>query len=238
MSRIFSRPLGYSVLVAVAAGLAIPAAAQTSAAASSVAPGFTPGARTIVADNFSSTAVGAMPRGWQTNGSGSVATASGFSGKWLEMAPFSTYKLAGADPLPQRFTIEFDVLTDADKTRNADGFDFGFASDNSVAKYIAGAYNNGAIAAVGVNYVGSTSVASSVTDYYRASQIDLSGYAKKVMHVSIAVDGDMARIYLDQQKIADTKLFDGTGPKYFFISAPTRTTQGAKLLFSNFRLAQ
>lgn len=236
MPRILSRTIGYTMAMAAAAGLAMPVAAQSLAVNSGYS--FTPGTQTIFADDFSSTAVGAMPKGWQTNGSGSVATVDGFPGKWMAMQPFSTYKIVGADPLPQRFTIEFDVLTATDKTRNAMGFDFGFASDNSVARYMAGAYNHGAIAAVGVNYVGATSVASSATDYYHSSQIDLTGYANKVMHISIAVDGDMAQVYLDRQKIADTKLFDGNGPKYFFISAPTRTTQGAQLLYSNFRLAR
>ncbi|MED5547590.1 MAG: hypothetical protein VYD90_20355 [Pseudomonadota bacterium] len=81
-------------------------------------------------------------------------------------------------------------------------------------------------------------VSSSATDYYHAEHLDLRHYANRVMHVSIAVEGEMLQVYLDDQKIADTRAFAGKLPRYFFISAPTRTRNNAQLLFGSFRAAQ
>ncbi|TYC87697.1 hypothetical protein [Novosphingobium sp. BW1] len=198
---------------------------------------FTPGSRTIVKTDFADAPLGTMPDTWKTNGSGAVVSVGGIAGTWLKLQPFSTYKLNDGKALPESFTVEFDVLTAADTARDAGGFYFGFARDNSVADYIMNAHNHGGIAAVNVNYAGSTSVASSATDYYHAERLDLRHYANRVMHISIAVEGEMLRVYLDDQKIADTRAFTGKLPHYFFISAPTRTRNNAQLLFGNFRAA-
>ncbi|RKF21112.1 hypothetical protein D6851_09255 [Altericroceibacterium spongiae] len=199
---------------------------------------FRAGARTIVQDDFSDTPIGAMPKEWKTNGSGSVVSVGGIPGNWLALQPFATYKLTDAPQLPASFTVEFDMVIAADTTRDAGGFYFGFTRNNSVQSYVMDAHNDGGIAAVNANFAGSTSVSSSATGYYHASKLDLRDYANRTMHVSIAVDGDMMQVYFDQQKIADAKLFDNNPAKYFFISAPTRTRHGARLLFSNFRLAE
>ncbi|MCJ1959424.1 hypothetical protein [Novosphingobium mangrovi (ex Hu et al. 2023)] len=198
---------------------------------------FTPGSRTIVATNFADAPLGTMPDAWKTNGSGAVVSVGGIAGNWLKLQPFATYKLNESKALPESFTVEFDVLTAADTARDASGFYFGFARDNSVADYIMDAHNHGAIASVHVNYTGSSNVSSSATDYYHAERLDLRHYANQVMHVSIAVEGEMLRVYLDDQKIADTRAFTGQLPRYFFISAPTRTRNNAQLLFGNFRAA-
>ncbi|MXO67150.1 hypothetical protein [Altericroceibacterium endophyticum] len=199
---------------------------------------FIPGATTLVSTSFANAPKGAMPPEFKTNGSGSIVTVAGKPGRWLALQPFATYRLTDENPLPQRFTIEFDMLIAADTARDAGGFYFGFGRTNSARKYMMDAHNNGALAAVNMNFAGSGSVSSSPTDYYHSLPLDLRKYANQIMHISIAVDGDMMRVYLDQEKIADAQLFDDNNIKYFFFSAPTRTRNGAKLLFSNFTLAE
>lgn len=197
---------------------------------------FVRGATSIVHDDFASAAVGAMPRTWKTNGSGDIVTVDGIPGNWLALQDFATYKLTNAPSLPARFTVEFDIVGSADTSRDLNSLAFGFAKDNSVRAYIQDAYNEGAITTVQLGYSGDGSVSSSATGYYHSVDRDMRSTVNRVIHVSIAVDGDNEKVYLDRDKIADAKLFDGNKVKYFFISAPVDTDHGAKFLFGNFRI--
>lgn len=197
---------------------------------------FTRGTRPLVQDSFGATPVGSMPKAWQTNGSGEIVTVASISGDWLVLQPFATYKLAKPAALPQRFTVEFDLVAAADEVRDLNSIVFGFAKDNSVREYISDAYNGGALNGVTVGYAGGSSVSSSASGYHHAVDIDLRSASNRVMHVALAVDGDTVRVYLDHDKISDAKLFDANAVKYFYISAPVSTEHGGKVLFGNFRI--
>lgn len=197
---------------------------------------FIPGTEPLVHTDFANTPVGSIPATWKTNGSGDVVTVRGLSGRWLRLQEFASYKLVDPPQLPSRFTVQFDIVVAADVTRDVGFIHAGFAKDNSVRTYIQDAYNDGAINVVTFGYSGDGGVASSATSYNHPVAMDMRGFANRVMHVSIAVDGDNERIYVDRRKIADAKLFNGNPAKYFFISAPTSTEHDAKVLFGNFRM--
>lgn len=197
---------------------------------------FVRGATPIMHDDFAGTAAGAMPRTWKTNGSGGIATIDGIPGTWLALQNFATYKLTSPPQLPARFTLEFDVIGAADTSRDLNSLTFGFAKDNSVRSYIQDAYNDGAITTVDLGYAGDGSVSSSATGYHHSVDRDMRSTVNRVIHVSIAVDGDNEKVYLDNEKIADAQLFKGNAVKYFFMSAPVDTDHGARFLFGNFRI--
>lgn len=198
---------------------------------------FTPGSTVLVQEDFSNTAIGAMPQTWKTNGSGTVVSVDGLDGKWLALDSFATYKLKQPPQLPDRFTIEFDVVFAADSSRDVGSIPFGFTANNSVRSYVQDAHNDAGIAVVTLGPRGGSSVSSSATEYYHAFDFDYKPYANRVMRVSIAVDGDAMQVYLDRTKIADSQLFRNSPSKYFFISAPINLKAGAKVLFGNFRIA-
>lgn len=198
---------------------------------------FTPGSTVLVQDDFSQTPIGAMPREWKTNGSGTVVSVGGLEGQWLSLQSFATYKLETPPRLPDSFTIEFDLVIAADSTRDVSGMPFGFTADNSVRSYVQDAHNNSGIAVVTLGPQGGSSVSSSATEYYHSFDFDYKPYANRVMHVSIAVDGNAMQVYLDRTKIADSQLFRDNPSKYFFISAPINIENGANVLFGNFRIA-
>ncbi len=198
---------------------------------------FAAGTHVVVATDFAGVNVGAMPEAWKTNGAGQIVTAGGLPGKWLSLQRFATYKLATPPALPERFTIEFDLVPVADTLRDARGVLFGFTHNNSVQSYVPDAYNDGAITATRLNFGGNSSVASSATGTSHIFDFEMDGYVNQPMHISIAVDDDRGRIYVDGTKIGDARLFDGNRAKYFFISGPTRFEHGAALLFGNFRIA-
>ena len=197
---------------------------------------FIPGTEPLVHTDFADAAIGSIPGTWKTNGSGDIVTVQGLSGKWLRLQDFASYKLVAPPRLPSRFTVQFDIVVATDVTRDIGFIHAGFANDNSVRTYLQDAYNDGAINAVTFGYAGDGGVASSATGYNHPVVMDMRGFANRVIHVSIAVDGDNERIYVDRRKIADARLFNGNPARYFFISAPTSTEHEAKVLFGNFRM--
>lgn len=201
---------------------------------------FTPGPVTLFQQNFVSTPVGAMPSDIKTNGSGQVVTLQAYPGHWLELRDSSTYKLHPAIDLPNRFTIEFDVIPVAEKISDLIGFAFGFAHDNSVGSYISDAFNDGAINYVKLGYQngggGDIIVASSATNYNNDTNFDWRDYANHVMHVAIAVNGDQMQVYLDHMKIADSRLFEHALTRYFYFDSSFEHYHDAKLLVSNLRI--
>src|SRR3546814_19419499 len=82
--------------------------------------GFTPGRSTLVADDFASAAIGSMPQGWKTNGSGSAVSVYGLAGRWLSLQSFATYKLKQPPRLPDRFTLALALVVAAASTKDLD----------------------------------------------------------------------------------------------------------------------
>ncbi len=192
----------------------------------------------VYEDNFSAYQVGKMPLSWKTNGSGQVVTSPNLSGKWLQLQNFDSYKLTKLVKYPSKFTIEFDIVAVADKIEDLNPLSFGFAKDNSVRSYTSDAYNEGAINNISITYYNrhGTNESSSDTKYNHSGDLDLEGYPNQVMHVSIAVDGENEQVYLDKTKISDTKMFNPNRIKYFYISAPIQSQNGAKILFGNYKM--
>ena len=194
--------------------------------------GFVPGNLVLMQDGFVDTEDGAMPRTWKTNGSGQVIQIRQVPGRWLDLQASAVYKLATPIDLPERFTIEFDLLAIVDSIDDLYPVEFGFAHDGSVA-------GNREINKVGLQYYNSDKflVTSRATDYYHESRFDLRGYANRPMPVAIAVDGEQMQVYLDGSKVSDARLFRDNASRHFYLVAPSRMDHGARLAFGNFRVA-
>lgn len=201
---------------------------------------FIRGKDTIYFDNFSAEVPGNMATHWKSNGSGSVATISQFPGKWLFLNEFTSYKLKNDTPLPDNFTVEFDVVTlSRDKASDLMSLAFGFAHDNGISRYIGDAYNAGAITQTEIHYVNRRIISSSSDNKkHNSIQFPLKGYAIGKMHVAITVKGLHMQIYLDKHKVLDTDMFARTPEtKYFYLSTSTRLVNGAKIGVGNFKIA-
>lgn len=201
---------------------------------------FTPAPVTLFQDNFAATPIGAMPRDWKTNGSGQVVSVQEVPGKWLALQGSATYKLAVPRNLPARFTVEFDLVAAAESPRDAGNPSFGFAKDNGVSEYTPDGYNNGALNGVTLIFGnaanGAVMVGSAASGFDATPPFDLRSYANRLLHVTIAVDGDREQVYLDHTRIVDTRMFRGNPSRYFFISGPVSYQHGAQVLFGNFRI--
>jgi OmpA-OmpF porin, OOP family len=73
---------------------------------------FIAGEKTIFFDDFTADAIGDFPMKWNTNSGGEVVDIEGM-GKWFTMNWGGTFYPEFAGPLPENFTIEFDLLIDA-----------------------------------------------------------------------------------------------------------------------------
>jgi outer membrane protein OmpA-like peptidoglycan-associated protein len=71
---------------------------------------FVPGERTIRFDDFLQDAIGDFPAGWNTNAAAEVVTIDGKEGRWLALTRGGVFVPDLTGPLPDNFTLEFDVL--------------------------------------------------------------------------------------------------------------------------------
>lgn len=193
---------------------------------------FVPGDRVLMHDTFADALPGTMPRSWQTNGSGQVVRVRQIPGQWLDLQAGSVYKLAKPIDLPDRFTVEFELLAVVDRIDDLYPLEFGFADDGSVGR-------NREINKVSLQYYNDDKflVTSRATEHYHESDFDLRGYANRPMPVAITVDGDQMQVYLDGRKISDARLFRDNVSRHFYFVAPSRMDNGGRLAFGNFRIA-
>lgn len=196
---------------------------------------FITGNTLIFEDRLNEDTPGRMAKYWQTNSTGTVVEISGAPGKWLKLADKASYQLDTLLHLPQKFTLEFDLLTRANDAKDLRSIDFGFSKNNSTRKYIYGVANE-------------TNVYTSLQYYYEVirttsnnnnneSRIDfpLSNYANAIMHVSVAVDGSRMQVYIDDHKVLDATVLDPKAPKHFFLSTDSYRNNAVALI-SNLRI--
>jgi len=201
---------------------------------------FVQGKDTVYFDNFSTDQPGSMASHWKSNGSGSIETTPQFPGKWLFLNAFTSYKRKSDTPLPENFTLEFDIVSlSRDKASDLNSLSFGFAHDNGISSYIGDAYNEGAITHTEIHYWNQEIInSSSDNKKYNTIQFPLKGYAIGKMHVAVTVKGLNMQVYLDKHKVLDTDMFASTPEtKYFYISTNTRLDNGAKIGVGNFKIA-
>jgi OmpA-OmpF porin, OOP family len=71
---------------------------------------FVPGEKVIYANDFATDAMGELPVGWNSNGTGAVVTLAGLKGNWAQLHQNSVYLTDNKDSLTQNFTVEFDLV--------------------------------------------------------------------------------------------------------------------------------
>lgn len=72
---------------------------------------FVPGEKIIGFDDFSNTAVGDFPMGWNSNSSAEIVTLDDSSQKWLFLSKDGYFQPEFVKDLPENFTLEFEAFT-------------------------------------------------------------------------------------------------------------------------------
>jgi OmpA-OmpF porin, OOP family len=71
---------------------------------------FIAGSTIFYYENFEQEAIGELPTGWNTNGTGEITTLDKYPGKWLRVHHPFTYLTANKAEFSENYTIEFDII--------------------------------------------------------------------------------------------------------------------------------
>lgn len=71
---------------------------------------FIAGEKIFYYENFEQEALGELPAGWNTNGSGEITTLDKYPGKWLRIHSPFTYLTANKTEFSENYTIELDLI--------------------------------------------------------------------------------------------------------------------------------
>ncbi|MFZ1452829.1 MAG: OmpA family protein [Ferruginibacter sp.] len=87
--------------------------------------GFVAGTRIIFSDNFSKDAVGDFPAKWNSTKSGEVKKLKSFENNFLKISDGSVVYPQLTKPLPEHFTVQFDLIVPGDVPLRMASFAFG-----------------------------------------------------------------------------------------------------------------
>lgn len=198
---------------------------------------FIPGEKVIFYDDFSTDNVGDFPAAWNTDGSAEVMTTNLFPGKWMKITS-DRCAVSPYDPLdlPENFTVEFDVIPQKSQGGSSK-FRFGLISTTKPKDLKYG------LAIPGENGIRFSFDYESKIYYntwFKDDAIpDMSGMkdglkfpSDKKYRVSMWVQKERVRLYLDDQKVYDLPRALSRGIKYNMIRFDSGTP-----LFTNLRVA-
>lgn len=169
---------------------------------------FVPGDKLLFFDDYVNDFIGDFPAKWNTNGSGEIVTVGNSKQRWLGiLSGYKTYYVPDVPNLPEEYTIEFDILTsglDGQTSSTAilnvmlsDDSNFGHG-DNYIRANIPFCQYS----AIGIriqNYI-NRGQAGSINNVVTA---DIRKAVLNKPHVSIAVNKQRFRLWINQKKYID-----------------------------------
>ena len=196
---------------------------------------FVAGEKVIFYDDFTAENIGDFPVQWNTTGSGEVVSTNLYDGRWFNITNGrGATTLDSPITLPDNYTIEFDVVPQKDLKNNGNtAFSFNIISTTKPKDINYGLARPGE-AAIRFAFEYSTSYST----YFRDNSPGLSGndpvrlLADKKYRISIWVQKERIRLYVDQEKIFDLPKAMSKNYKYNMIRFDRGTT-----MFGNIRVA-
>lgn len=197
---------------------------------------FMPGEKVLFFDDFTAENIGDFPTVWNTTGSGEVVTASGLDGRWFKITNGrGIYTLMDPLTLPENYTIEFDVIPQKDPKNNSGiSFNFYLLSTTKPKDLMFGIARPGG---TGMKY--SFGYQNSYSAYYSDGTPNQSGIeqepkfkADKKYRISIWIQKERIRLYVDQTKLFDNPKVISKSVKYNMIRF-----DGGTPMIANFRIA-
>ena len=203
---------------------------------------FIPGEQLIFSDDFAKDRLGEFPDNWLTNGMGQTVKLSTIEGQWLRLADNSKYSPDKKFDLPENYTLEFDLLNIVPKSSSLGYFYIKFAAikdENILTAYNYPNTETGFHIGYNFSYF---RIDDSETKINNNVQKDiLYENVGKPVHVSIAVNGQRYRLWINEQKIFDIPQLLPKGSKHnviMFRSDVDYDDDTRQMLVSNFRLAK
>lgn len=210
---------------------------------------FVPGEKVIFFEDFSQDAIGDFPAKWNTNASGEIVTLGSIPGKWLKTVNDARYKPEiKTTGFPDNFTIEFDAVFKAENDFEPGGsfqtlmLDIYSAPNEQALSAEANDGGSGTGARWGIVAGGHfTSASWKEGEPGPANSQDKNLFANKngkIFHVSIWIQKQRGRLYIDETKMFDLPYFMPTLAKWNAISfASLSYSEDQQNFISNIRIA-
>lgn len=199
---------------------------------------FVPGEKTMFYDDFSQDMIGDFPAKWNTNGSGEVVNTDEGE-KWFELKGKSVFIPGLNQPLPENYTIEFDIRSTnmaVERISNRflimlDDNNLFNNGKNSVRVYLP-FYSQGQVQVR--NLVDGNEVINNHLPAEIGKQMNHGG------HVSITVNKRRFRLYMDEEKILDLPTLVPVNIKYlkFVVEGFTNDFNKYQFYISNLKIAE
>ncbi len=204
---------------------------------------FVPGDQPLFIDDFSNEFVGDFPSRWNTNGSGELVTVEGETNKWLKILPgFSMAYIPDISSLPDEFTLEFDVIALGLDSKTSSQSYFGIViSDNNTFKQSA---NMGMVEYSFCQFINPGVIVENKIASKRVIRndvkADIRNIVKEKHHVSIAVNKERFRFWINENKYIDVPRLLPSNTQMQGIKFTLRGTDTNKesILISNVKVAK
>lgn len=168
---------------------------------------YVPGDKLMFFDDFSQDFIGDFPSKWNTNGSGEVVRFNTIDGNWFEIKPgHRTYYIPITNrELPEEYTIEFDLLANGLDNQTSstaklsiilDDNDTFIYGNNYVYAYLPFCQYINVDIGIENRINRKSTIKNNVTSDIRSSML-------KVPHISIAVNKQRYRLWVDEKKYID-----------------------------------
>lgn len=197
---------------------------------------FIPGDKVIYFEDFSQDAVGDFPDKWNTNASGEIVTIGTFPGRWLKTASDARYKpMIKTSEFPDNFTIEYDIFFKTNEGRNNLDIDIYSAANEQDFYAGTGTGSEFAMNAGGGGFQ-AFNWKDGVLGMNNDQSKDLFSDNAKVYHVSIWIQKQRGRLYVNETKVYDLPMFIPAGTKLNAISFYSLCFENQNFI-SNIRIA-
>lgn len=206
---------------------------------------FVPGDKPLFFDDFNDEFMGDFPSKWNTNGSGEVVTIGSIPGKWYSVASRSITVPNLGTTLPDDFTMEFDLKVVNLSRNTGSGAKLGiYFSETS------GLTTNENNVLANLNFCQYIAIGVRVDNNFKGDpapiqntlQQDLREIYKDVAHVSIAVNKNRYRLWLNEIKVADLPQFivkpELINYVKFYVTGIDKQKRQEQVLISNLKIAE
>ena len=194
--------------------------------------GFVAGTRNIFTDNFSKDAVGDFPARWNSTKSGEVRKLKGFENSFLKINDGAVVNPELTKPLPEHFTVEFDLIVPGDVPVRMASFGFGtkpFVISNLLSPkegVVFSFHSTNKGIADGLKF----GTKNNGNNKPGLQSIDYKTPLNKVVRCAVAVNKTRIRLYVDGVKMVDMPTaFNPLFRNSFFFCPSTHGSADSKL---------
>lgn len=206
---------------------------------------YVPGDKPIFYDDFNDDFMGDFPSKWNTNGSGEVVTVGTLPGKWYSVANRSLTVPNLGKALPEDYTIEFDVKATnlTTNTSSSAVLEIYLSETPSLTT------NENKVYAI-LGFCQYVPVGVRVHNFFTGDPASISNNLQQdfrdiytdVVHVSIAVNKNRYRLWLNQTKVVDLPQFIVNSELInylkFHVKGFDKQKNQEQLLISNLKIAE